>query len=90
MYLTNCTASTYEAITGMQGHPKYRTITRRTFCKHVVRTDREAMEHEMGYAVGGEAGLRMAEDWHVAYFKSVYEGRPCVGIIWSAIEYIFV
>lgn len=33
--------------------------------------------------------LTMKRDWHVAYFRSEFRGKPVVYVVHSAIEYIF-
>ena len=44
----------------------------------------------MKYDTGSErGGLRLKDDWHVGYFKSTYDGKPCYYIDHSRIEYIF-
>lgn len=44
----------------------------------------------MSYDTGRErGGLRLKNDWHVSYHRSEYDGRPCVYVRHSAIEYIF-
>jgi hypothetical protein len=65
-------------------------ITRRTFLKHVDRFELRVVERELGYEDHPRRGLTMAGDWHVAYFKGHWDGRPCIYFVWSAIEYIFV
>jgi hypothetical protein len=51
-----------------------RTVTRRTFCRHVDRADREKLERAVGYEVPARRGyLSMGRD----FFS------------WSAIEYVF-
>lgn len=31
----------------------------------------------------------LSKDWHVAYYRSRFNGRPCYYIVHSAIEYVF-
>lgn len=40
--------------------------------------------------VRGNYPLTMKKDWHISYHKSVYQGRPCLYFVHSAIEYVFV
>lgn len=45
---------------------------------------------DLGYNIDNQrGGLRMSKDWHVAYYKSTYQGRPCYYFVWSGIEQIF-
>jgi len=45
----------------------------------------------LGYSVGArrDGGLRMASDWHVRWYRSKWNSRPCYVMKHSAIEYIF-
>lgn len=69
---------------------KERGITRRTFLKHVDRENLRVIERQLGYDSHPRQGLTMAGDHYVAYYRSEFNGRPCVFFRWSAIEYIFV
>jgi len=68
---------------------KSRDITRNTFMKHVSKGERQSFEKGLGYALHPRAGLTMKKDWHVKYAKSKFQGKPCVFVVWSAIEHIF-
>jgi hypothetical protein len=37
-----------------------------------------------------EGGLKLKDDWHVSYHASLFQGKPCIFIQHSCIEYIFV
>jgi hypothetical protein len=43
-----------------------------------------------GYLVGRGRGLRLRHDYAVRYYKSTYDGKPCIDVDWSAIDNIFV
>lgn len=64
-----------------------REVTRRTFQR---RCDWRPWAQGLGYSLTRDGGLPLARDWHVAYFKSRYRGRPCYYAVHSAIEHIFV
>ena len=88
-YLTNCVVSSNgEAIEEMVDGATQ--ITRRTFIKHVAWPDLLELEASLGYADHYRRGMTMAADWHIRYNKSTYQGKPCVYIVHSAIERIFV
>lgn len=60
------------------------------------RTFRRAVEglDEWAEGVGYEPphtkrGLPLSRDWHVAYYRSVWEGQPCYYLVWSAFECIW-
>jgi len=67
-----------------------RTITRRTFCRWSDAHDRRDWERCRGYSLTSDGGLTAAKDWAIAYYRSTWYGRPCVYIVWSAYEVIFV
>lgn len=87
-FTTDCVHSTAEKINALQASGK--EITRRTFLKYADRRDLARLEASLGYDVARQrGGLRMSRDWHVSYYRGVYDGRPCVYFDHSRIEYIF-
>lgn len=83
-FITNCINADGQDINDMkQGH---QMIVRRTFLRHVDRASLQTVEKELGY----DRDFPMSKDWHVAYYKSTYQGKPCIYFVWSAIEYVFV
>lgn len=80
-YLTNCTSASGDSIRAMQDDA--REVAFRTVCKHI----------EGGAATLNEmfgTDPRVSQDWAVSFYKSTFEGRPCVYVRHSSIEYIFV
>jgi len=65
-----------------------REISYRTMQKHCQELGRWALDK--GYKLFPSKGLTLKNDWHVAYYKSTYNGRPCYYLVWSAIEFIWV
>ncbi len=43
-----------------------------------------------GYERSKRRGLTMANDFAISYHRSIYRGRRCYFIRWSAIEFIWV
>jgi len=85
-YETNCVGSTAHAIQSMID--RARSVTLQTIRRHCAEL--AEFERRMGYDTGSErGGLRLRDDYHVSYFKSVYRGRPCYYVRHSAIEYIW-
>jgi len=84
-FLISCVQSTYKAITDMVD--RSREITYQTFFKHV---DWREVTEMFGYDYHPAKGLTLKNDWHIGYYKSVYQGKPCYYLKHSAIEYIFV
>ena len=82
-FTTSCVSANGDDINEMKRSA--RDITRRTFLKHVDPESQKNLEAELGY----DKNLRMANDWHVSYYKGTYRGKPCVYFVWSAIEYVF-
>jgi hypothetical protein len=79
-YLTNCVDADGCAVNEMKDTA--RGISFKTICRHIE---------------GGAASLnemfgtspRLCRDWAVSFHKSRFEGRPCVYVRHSGIEYIF-
>lgn len=87
-FVTNCVGSDGPSINAMTDTA--RPITRRTFLRYVDRANLTEIERGLSYDTGTErGGLRMANDWHVGYYRSTYQGRPCVYFDHSRIEWIF-
>lgn len=94
-YETNCKASDYKSITDMTD--RAREITWETFIRHVPVSEVRAVFPSYSYQ--GEyynpdtgeqtCGFHIKDDFAVSFHKSVYRGRPCYYIRWSAIEWIF-
>jgi hypothetical protein len=85
-YLECCINSTAKDIHAMIDAASDVTIT--TVRRNCDIAD---FEKQLGYDTGAErGGLRLKDDWHVGYYKSIYKGQPCYYIKHSAIEYIFV
>lgn len=64
-------------------------ISRATFLKYVHPEEMRNIERELGYERDPRVGLTMANDFHVAYYRSTVRGCPAVYFVWSAIEYVF-
>ncbi len=84
IFVTDCVSSTGKLITPMI--EAARGISFETFRK---RCDWQAVARQLGYSVGAERGLHLKDDYHVSFHKSVYAGRPCYYLRWSAIEHVF-
>lgn len=41
------------------------------------------------YNWGRGKGLRLKNDRHVSYYLSIFDGKRCVGVDWSAIDHIW-
>jgi len=88
-YLTNCVHSTAELIDAMQDVAT--EVTLATFQTHVGLAETKSFEIGQGYADRrSKRGLKMKDDYHVKYYKSVFDGQPCFYIVHSGIEYIYV
>ena len=86
IYTTCCVNSTNELITDMTDSEV--EITYRTFRKYAEGLDEWAKD--MHYDARKDVGLTLRNDWHVSYHKSVYDGKPCVYLVHSHIEHIWV
>jgi hypothetical protein len=68
-----------------------RKVSYRTFMEKVGRDTVRTVYPFNTYAWGrNEEGLRLKDDWHVGYYKSMYKGQLCYYIDHSSIEYVFV
>lgn len=88
-YLTCCVAMGMAKVDDLNAMiAAGRPVTYMTFTQHVAREDlvRVFDHYEWGYRTDG---LRMKNDYHVAYFRSIYQGQRCYYLVHSAIEYIF-
>lgn len=45
--------------------------------------------HSWAAAMGYGRGLTLQKDYHVTYWQSVFQGKPCIYAVHSAIEYVF-
>jgi len=89
IYLTCCVASTAAKIRAMRD--RERRIGYATARKAIGGETLDDWASAMRYDTGSErGGLRLQNDFAVSYYRSVYDGKPCVFIEHSAIEYIFV
>lgn len=84
-FYTNCIGSTFELIDAMRDNEK--EVTREEFLEHCDSVDKWARER--GYEDNPDEGLTLADDWHVSYHRSTYDGRPCFYLCWSSIEFIW-
>jgi lysophospholipase L1-like esterase len=86
---TSCVNSTAKAINDMVDQS--RKVSYRTFIAQVGRDTVRTVYPFNTYAWGrNEKGLRLKDDWHVRYYKSMYKGQLCYYADQSAIEYVFV
>lgn len=83
-FTTRCVESDAKSITDMC--ERARPISFRTFARRCLW---QPWARSVGYATGGERGLRLNQDYHVRFFRSRYRGRRCYFVVWSAIEIVF-
>lgn len=65
------------------------SIKRAAFLRHVDTKELARIELSLGYFKHPRAGLTMAGDWHVNYWRSRLWGRWVYGFDWSCIEHVF-
>lgn len=80
-YRTCCVNESGPAIIAMVD--RAREITVQTFMR---RCDWRPWAEAMGYH---RSWLTLSGDYHVAYYRSVWRGKPCYYVVHSAIEHIF-
>lgn len=81
-YETCCVESTGKLITDMV--ERAREIKIATFKRNC---DWRPLAERLGYIQGSLP--RLEDDYHVRFFKSRFDGRPCYYMVHSAIEYVF-
>jgi len=86
-YETCCVNSTAAKIHAMVD--RAREITYRTFARYVTSEHLAEVFPWYTWGPGRKGGLRFKDDFAIAYYRSEYNGRKCVYINHSAIEYIF-
>lgn len=69
---------------------KGREITRETFGANIGRGNYLMLSDALGYVRHASKGLTLAKDYHVAYYRSKFRGKPCYYMVHSAIEHVFV
>jgi hypothetical protein len=83
-FVTNCIGSDSESIRDLVDSEK--SISLRTFREHIGVSQWKELLAMFGY----DRHLPISRDWHVGYYKGVYQGKPAVFLRHSAIEWIFV
>lgn len=87
-YVTCCVDSTAEAITPMVDRAI--EVTYRTLMRRVGRDVLASVPAFQNYDWRLRPhDLTMSRDWMVSYHRSVFCGRRCYYVRWSAIEFIF-
>lgn len=71
---------------------KGRKITYRTFLKYVDVDHLAEQFPQYAWSLSEirEGNLRMKDDFVVEFYKSEFKGKPCVYVVHSAIEYVFI
>jgi hypothetical protein len=82
-YLINCVQAKGEDISEMI--ELAREIKYTTFLSHI-----DTQELATLFPMYKNSGLTIKNDYHVRYYSSKYRGVPCVFVVHSAIEYVFV
>lgn len=87
------------ATTCVQASPRHiqtmvegaRPISCKAFLRNVGRAEAEdAFPDYCWCRKAGCPNLHLRQDWAVRFYRSTFEGKPCVYVDHSAIEYVFV
>lgn len=89
-YVTSCIEANGDDINEMRRHPKCRAISYATMSHQCAALLDWAIDKGYHYAPGPTRHLTLANDHHVAYYSSYYQGKRCYFLVWSAIEYVWV
>ena len=87
-YYINCVSSDGESIGDMVDNA--REIGYNTFVKGIDIEELKELFPFYNWGNRKENGLKLKDDYAVSYYKSIYEGRPCLYVAHSAIEYVFI
>lgn len=83
-YETDCINSDYDSVRNLIETQE--PIARSTFAKKIGPVQWKELQQRLGY----DRDFPISRDWHVAYYRGVYQGRSAVFLRWSGIEYIYV
>lgn len=65
-------------------------VTYETFRQRVGGEDLARWAASKGYLRNRLHGVTLKSDWHVAYYRSTWDGRRCYYLVWSAMEFIWL
>ena len=86
-YLTCCVESTGPLINAMTEAAV--EIDHATMHDEAEDLDEWAVAHSYSPLGSDDGGLLLSSDWHISYWRSSYDGEPCLYLCWSGIEYIW-
>ena len=90
MLITSCVGANGQDINDMRDCVDEFDLTLEEFIGLVGREDIETFALNMAYeSVDDPDTFCLANDWHVSYHRSVYQGMSVAYLVHSAIEYIF-
>lgn len=88
-FFTNCVSCPQKLVPDLVSMVEDATeITLKTFKNKCNPFSLNLVLEELGYTENSMP--KIENDWHVKYFKSEFAGNPCVFIVHSAVEYIFL
>ena len=85
--VTTCVYSTAELINNMVNAA--REIKYETALRHLGAELLAEIFPGYTWGKGTRQGLRLKDDYHVSYYRSRFEGKPCLYVEWSGIEHVF-
>jgi len=86
-YITNCVNSTARLIDLMTDRAK--KISYSKFVNQIEIGDLKGLFPLYNWSVKKSNGLTLKGDYAVSFYQSNYNGKPCVYVEHSSIEYIF-
>lgn len=88
VFFTNCVEADGDSINDMR--EKSTELNHDTFRKYLATGEYAKLLDMLGYPPRNRKDtFCLTGDWHVSYYRSVYQGKPCVYLVHSAIEYVF-
>lgn len=89
IFVTQCVGALGEDITEMTDMPLEETLDLDEFLS-LYTGGGKALVGELAESMGYDSIDQMRDDWHVSYHASFYRGEPCLYIVHSAIEHVYM
>jgi len=83
-FVTDCRSSDNESISSLKGSEE--EISLGQFRRRIGMPQWKQLQAELGY----DRDFPISGDWHIGYYRGIYQGQPAVFLRWSGIEFIFV
>lgn len=86
MYIGDCTGLSGDLISNMTDTAEDLTYDEFIF----IVSENELVKVFPDYDWNNGKNLKLRDDWAVSFHKSKYDGRDCLYVKWSAIEFVWI